>query len=1548
MRTKTLLLMTACVVSVGAAASLFTPGRALALNECGVVNTASNPQTATCTGAFNPYLTGIAYDESTLPVANQGNLQVKISGTAHVAPNPGVTGVSATGVSGKNADVTLLLGSSVTTTGLGVFSTTSGGGTASITNTGTVTAGTYGLLAGSSGGGLGTVTNNGTVNVTGANARFGIFADDGAVINNTGSTTINGVGGSNDIAGLATITTTSSDAATITNTSTGTVSVTNSTHNAAGFGSGSTNYGSANYTNNGGLSVATTTGAAYGFEVVGGTDVSITDAQTVAGTTSTSITGSGALTGISVTGVSGVTAATLSGQALTLTTSGGTATGVTLSGGSSDTFNVAPATFGSTTYGANLSVTGASGATGLNIDSGAGANTVTVTGATLGAASSGGTAAGITVSGGTSSTVTVARTTIGGTGYSANETVSGVGATGVSVSSSGANSVSFTGASLSVTGTTGSASGITVTGGTTASVSLAPTGGAATLTVSTGAGTATGATISGTGVLTGSFGDTVSVTNTNGAAEGVFVSNGSSETVTLSKGVSVTATHGWAYGAAMVGPSGLVSLHSLGPINATGSGLNQVYGVIEAGAAFTLDGAPMINVAGDAETIGVYRAGGSGDINVTVGAITSTSTTTSQATVGLALFTSNGAINLTDGAAISVTGNGDNYGVFASNGGASGAINLNLNTVTLTGSNSTGSGNGLEVVNFTTGSDSTTVTVQQVTTTGQNATGIFGNASAGGIGSVTVGSAPGGVHSGGVSTTGASSTGISFSGSAGLLTITNNGLVSTTGTNSLGIAASGGAGGATVNNWRVTTTNTGSLGLSVSTTGGPGTIVSNSVVTTGASNSGAISDTTSGGVASVTSTVAGTTGTGSAAIFTSSGAGANTIASTTATTTGATSSAITAVSTTGAIGITSGTASTTGATSPAINATSTTGAITIGATNTSATGGSSDAIHAAASGAGAVVVTLADGGATASAGGNGVYVSTGGASTINVGTAATTATLSGGIWGVNSTATAGTTLNIHGSVTGAGGAAISLAGGSDHVNNFGVINGYVTIVSTSDVFANSGTWNAFGLNSTFDPPGVNILNNTGVININLNSAAASTYVFAAPGIPLTFNNSGTVNLQQGAGGTPHTGDVLDIGNAIYTGSGGATLLIDANLGNAAVGASGAQTADKLSAATGSVAGSTVIGVRDLGAALPGKFNFAGIPVVVAGSSSANAFSLAGGAINKGYVQYRLTQSGSNYYLVGLPSEAAFEIVRSGFEGQSYWRRSGDVWSDQMREDGFHETQGPTVWAQASTVSDTQKSNPTYTVVALNTFTFTPDLDIQNQWSGAQFGIDFGKGHWGYGLTAGFGQQLGHFKADGNHLDVNGANIGGYVRWEEDGLYFDALAKYDGYTVKQKNQLPLFEVDFDGSTFGTELQGGYRWTSGATFVEPAVSLSWTETNLNTFNNALAGAQVNFNHAESLYGNLGLRVGAALPHGDWTVTPYAGAYVQGEMAGKNKLTVTAGSIGVPFFDPRGGANGRFELGLSGHAKTGLEFSAAVNGTTGGSLSGVSGRLGLAYHW
>ncbi|MEI9850525.1 MAG: hypothetical protein WDN24_06335 [Sphingomonas sp.] len=304
---------------------------------------------------------------------------------------------------------------------------------------------------------------------------------------------------------------------------------------------------------------------------------------------------------------------------------------------------------------------------------------------------------------------------------------------------------------------------------------------------------------------------------------------------------------------------------------------------------------------------------------------------------------------------------------------------------------------------------------------------------------------------------------------------------------------------------------------------------------------------------------------------------------------------------------TAGRVATGGANSNAIDVSTNSGAASVTSATATATGAGSNAIRVATA-TGAATINLADGGATSSTAANGILVATGGTATINLGAAAgSTASVGGGLWGINSTATGGTTLTVRGSLTGAGGAALRLAGGSNAIVNAGTINGFVTITlrpATASPTAAPGTCSAP------IPASIracaNVLGNSGTINVAPNATTATALALLAPGTALTLNNSGTISLQQGAGGAAHTGDVLNIGAAQYTGSGNARLLVDANLGNAAVGVSAVQTADRLVAAAGSVAGATMLVVNDLAAATPGQFNLAGIPIVQAKAPASRA------------------------------------------------------------------------------------------------------------------------------------------------------------------------------------------------------------------------------------------------------------------------------------------------------------------------------------------------------
>jgi outer membrane autotransporter protein len=284
----------------------------------------------------------------------------------------------------------------------------------------------------------------------------------------------------------------------------------------------------------------------------------------------------------------------------------------------------------------------------------------------------------------------------------------------------------------------------------------------------------------------------------------------------------------------------------------------------------------------------------------------------------------------------------------------------------------------------------------------------------------------------------------------------------------------------------------------------------------------------------------------------------------------------------------------------------------------------------------------------------------------------------------------------------------------------------------------------------------------------------------------------------------------------------------------------------------------------------------------------------------------------------------------------------------MRSPHFDGSHGLSIWGQGIFADSTSKSSPTYTVAAVNTFTFTPDLDIKNRFDGGLVGIDYSFGNLAVGVLGGYGKQTGRFKIDANHLNVKGYSIGGYARWQLNGFFVDGLLKYDDYKIRQISNTPAFRIPFDGSTFGGELQVGYHAKVGSAFIEPMVSLSSTRSSIDSFDSAAAGASVDFNRARSLYGNAGVRAGTTIPSGNWTITPFVGGYAQGDLHRRNRVDIAAGPTSLSFQDEHGDANARFEAGIVGKANAGFELSANINGVTGGNTRDIAGRVGLAYHW
>ncbi|MEI9850524.1 MAG: autotransporter outer membrane beta-barrel domain-containing protein [Sphingomonas sp.] len=196
------------------------------------------------------------------------------------------------------------------------------------------------------------------------------------------------------------------------------------------------------------------------------------------------------------------------------------------------------------------------------------------------------------------------------------------------------------------------------------------------------------------------------------------------------------------------------------------------------------------------------------------------------------------------------------------------------------------------------------------------------------------------------------------------------------------------------------------------------------------------------------------------------------------------------------------------------------------------------------------------------------------------------------------------------------------------------------------------------------------------------------------------------------------------------------------------------------------------------------------------------------------------------------------------------------------------------------------------------------------------------------------------------LNLDGYTAGVYARWQNGGGFLQALVKYDGYKVRQISVAPSFEARFDGSTIGAQVQAGYDWKLGATFIEPVVALSWTAASLDTFSSPGAGATVDFGRASSVHGNAGVRIGTPGPRAVGPWRPMSAPMRRATWTATTGPRSRPGPTALAFADDGHKANALGEIGIVGRSDSGFEIMAVLNGATGGNLREVSGpaRPGL----
>lgn len=1006
----------------------------------------------------------------------------------------------------------------------------------------------------------------------------------------------------------------------------------------------------------------------------------------------------------------------------------------------------------------------------------------------------------------------------------------------------------------------------------------------------TGANQGGGITLTATGPITGQQGG-VSATSTGtdainlGSADtrlgvvsatsgvGVFASNVGdvniyTGAVTASGGDAVTLVNNQA--------SGVVT--AVGPTSATGYG---VAGLSSAGNV-TINSNGLVTGGAAGGVLG--QANGTGNVSITTAGVSaganraieadanggaiSVTATGALTTTGTAIYASNttGAVNVTTTADSSVAP-GAAVGIDART--TSGAITINQN-----GSiGSAGDGNtvGLGIsAQIASGSADLTINstggIYIAAGTGQQSAGIYAvNNGTGAINITSSGVIDPGAY--GVVIQGAGP--VSYAATGGGVSGDQGVLIASTGAGAVNVTSTGGA----------TITGTTGVGLDAESAGGP--VV---VATTGAVNgatTGIVASTSGTGATSVTTT--GTVTGGGVGISETAGTGGLTLA------------------------IKGNVTSTTGA---AVNATSAGAAniaIASGATVSGLVNGSNPAVINIATASGQVsTVTVAQGATVTAAPG----------STNN-----TAIQAMGGSVVVNNSGNINGTVDFS-QLTGANTGALNNAPGTSFVTT-----GTSTFSAGNDNFANAGLLATGGAVTTFDfAGGTNVVTNTGTISVGSNPVLTTGSAFNLLHVN-TFNNSGTITLQNGV-----AGDSVVAPGAAYVGSGAARLAVDTQVGT--VGG----RSDTLT--VGSSSGRTTVLVHDTSAAGTfGALNPTGI-VIVNGTTHAGDFvldagspnynpTIFGGAIDRAgffFSQLAVNPTSQATVLVSAPKTQAYQFATLPTQIQTIWyattpspERQGAL-RDQLAHADEASSTKPGLWFKLNASTADRDVNPTY---AAGGASYRYDSGYTQDIFSAMVGYDaLGRGSngvgIGYGVSGGYVDSKGDFNQYSTRADVNGFTLNGYATLVRDDYFVSGTIGGDVLRAKLKApQLNGYTTqEADVTSIGGTIEAGVRkpFIYGSV-IEPSVGLAYVHSTIDDL--AAAGAKFSFDDPESLRVSIGARMSGTaggLSTGDWRTRYEVSLRAVDDLDARNGVTLASGGPALNIDDNFQKQFGEVSIGLS----------------------------------
>ncbi|AJA08538.1 hypothetical protein SKP52_08095 [Sphingopyxis fribergensis] len=500
------------------------------------------------------------------------------------------------------------------------------------------------------------------------------------------------------------------------------------------------------------------------------------------------------------------------------------------------------------------------------------------------------------------------------------------------------------------------------------------------------------------------------------------------------------------------------------------------------------------------------------------------------------------------------------------------------------------------------------------------------------------------------------------------------------------------------------------------------------------------------------------------------------------------------------------------------------------------------------------------------------------------------------------------------------GFAIRVDRGAIALENSGTITGGLQFAGGDDLFDNAGLF-VVTKDSDFGS-GTDVLRNSGTLraggDVRLNGLER-------------FENSGAIDLRN-----EKTGDVLTI-SGDYVGQGDAVVYLDID---------GAGRASDRLVIEGSASGSTAIALTT--DPTEAKITAAkGVLLVeVEGQSTADAFVLADATRDIGLVRYALTYDAASgsYSLVGRAGAGTFRQLGALQAADHMWDTSADIWRAQglSRRDALMGDLGtvPRLWGSLQGGRATRDWTITDGDDAI-------DLDYRQTQQGGQIGYDlFGSGGetgaLRVGLTGGYATSKLRYRGGGERIELSTANVGIYAAYVGERLFANLLVKYDHHDVELDTTAFASAHDLDGSTWGADGEVGMRFGSTGMFVEPAVGLAWSATDVDSLGTATQ--RLEFETSKQVKARIGARFGGTSHFANGgALTLYASGNAVRIFGDDYGLTVTAGESQRIEGD-RLGTFGEGRVGLSYRAAGGFEAFAEGQGEIGSGYDGLTGRVGF----